>query len=207
MDLNPSPPLYSRFEDALLYAIRLHRNDLRKGSTIPYIAHLLSVCALVLEDGGDEEEAIAALLHDALEDHPQEASREDMEKRFGPRVLSLVEGSTDTPPGYKGGKKPPWKDRKRTYIERVRSAGADGLRLSLADKLHNARAILADYRAIGDALWSRFNVGKSAPTEIRSEIMWYYRSLIAAFRAAGATGHLIEELERTIADLEALLTE
>ena len=116
-----------------------------------------------------------------------------------------MEGATDTPPDYKGGQKPPWKRRKQAYIEHVRSAGQDMLRLSLADKLHNARAILADYRGIGDALWSRFQVGKSEPGEIRSEILWYYRSLIVAFRHAGATGHLIEELERTVADLEILL--
>jgi len=169
------------------------------------MAHLLSVCALVLEDGGDEEEAVAALLHDSLEDHPEEVKREDLRERFGSRVLSLVEGVTDTPPDYQGGEKPPWKDRKRAYIEQVRTAGPDMLRLSLADKLHNARAILADYRRIGDALWGRFNVGKSEPVETRREILWYYRSLIVAFRDAGASGYLIEELERTIAGLEALL--
>ncbi|MEW6668357.1 MAG: HD domain-containing protein [Thermodesulfobacteriota bacterium] len=205
MNSNQSSSTGSRFEDALLYAIRLHAGDVRKGSSIPYIAHLLSVCALVLEDGGEEEEAVAALLHDSLEDHPDTVSREEIEKRFGPRVLSLVEGSTDTPPEYKGGKKPPWKDRKQAYIEHVRAAGPDALRLPLADKLHNARAILADFRRIGDALWSRFNVGKSETAEIRSQILWYYRSLIAAFQDAGATGYLIEELERTIANLEALL--
>jgi (p)ppGpp synthase/HD superfamily hydrolase len=178
---------------------------MRKGTRIPYIAHLLSVCALVLEDGGDEEEAVAALLHDSLEDHPEEVKQEDLRKRFGPRVLALVEGATDTPPGYTGGKKPPWKARKQAYIEHARSAGPDMLRLSIADKLHNARAILADYRRIGDALWRRFNVGKSRPHEIRSEILWYYRSLIDAFRHAGASGYLMEELERTIADLEALI--
>jgi (p)ppGpp synthase/HD superfamily hydrolase len=204
--LKQAPFRSSSFEDALLYAIRLHANDVRKGTAIPYIAHLLSVCALVLEDGGDEEEAIAALLHDSLEDHPEAVSREEIGKRFGPRVLYLVEGATDTPPEYAGGKKPPWKSRKQAYIEHARSAGPDLLRLSLADKLHNARAILVDYRNIGDALWSRFHVGKSKPREIRSEVLWYYRSLIAAFRDAGATGYLIEELERTIADLEASLS-
>ena len=203
--MRQTQPLSSRFEDVLLYAVRVHAGDLRKGTSIPYIAHLLSVCALVLEDGGDEEQAVAALLHDALEDHPETVRREEIGKKFGPRVLSLVEGSTDTPPEYKGGKKPPWKGRKQAYIEHVRSAGADMLRLSLADKLHNARAILADYRRMGDALWSRFHVGKSEPGEIRLEILWYYRSLIVAFRDAGATGYLIEELERTIADLEALI--
>jgi (p)ppGpp synthase/HD superfamily hydrolase len=178
---------------------------MRKGTRIPYIAHLLSVCALVLEDGGDEEEAVAALLHDSLEDHPEEVCRDEIRNRYGARVLSLVEGATDTPPDYKGGEKPPWKDRKKAYAEHVRSAGPDMLRLSLADKLHNARAILADYRRIGDALWGRFNVGKSEPVEIRREILWYYRSLIVAFRDAGASGYLIEELERTIAELEAIL--
>lgn len=96
-----------RFGEALLYAVKLHGGDVRKGSSIPYVSHLFSVCALVLEDGGDEDEAIAALLHDSLEDHPEEVTRADLERRFGSRVADLVELCSDTPPDYEGGPKPP----------------------------------------------------------------------------------------------------
>jgi (p)ppGpp synthase/HD superfamily hydrolase len=202
-----STQLGDRFDLALTYASQLHRGDVRKGSGVPYVAHLLSVCALVLEDGGTEEEAIAGLLHDALEDHPEQADRTLIALDFGPRVLELVEGCTDTPPDFRGGRKPPWKARKEAYIEHVRGADAGGVRVSLADKLHNARAILADYRRIGDALWARFNVGSPEPAEIRRQVLWYYRSLANAFREAGASGYLIEELERTLGDIEGLVGE
>lgn len=198
------PLLTSRFDRALAYASRLHRGDLRKGSATPYVAHLLSVCALVLEDGGTEDEAIAALLHDALEDHPEATSRAELAAGFGERVLALVEGCTDTPPDYAGGRKPPWRARKEAYVAHVRVADAGGVRVSLADKVHNARAILADYRRIGDEVWSRFNVGKQAPAEIRGEVLWYYRAMADAFLHAGASGYLIEELERTLAEIERL---
>src|SRR5687767_2034587 len=144
------PRLTERFDRALAFASRLHREDVRKGSDTPYVAHLLSVCALVVEDGGTEEEAIAALLHDALEDHPEATSRDEIREAFGERVLELVEGCTDTPADYTGGRKPPWRARKEGYVEHVRHADAGGVRVSLADKLHNARAIMADYRRIGD---------------------------------------------------------
>jgi (p)ppGpp synthase/HD superfamily hydrolase len=199
--------LTDRFDLALGYASELHRKDVRKGSGVPYVAHLLSVCALVLEDEGDEDEAIAALLHDALEDHPDSTDRATIAARFGARVLELVEGCTDTPPEYSGGEKPEWRARKEGYIAHVLTADAGGVRVSLADKLHNARTILADYRRIGDALWTRFNVGRSEPLEIREQVLWYYWSLADAFRRAGASGYLIEELERTLAEIDRLLAE
>lgn len=197
--------LTERFDRALRLAVDLHRGDLRKGSATPYVAHLLSVCALVLEDGGSEEEAIAALLHDALEDHPQAISRAEIAAAFGERVLTLVEGCTDTPADYAGGRKPPWRGRKEGYVAHVRGADAGGVRVSLADKVHNARAILADYRRIGDAVWTRFSVGRSDPAEIRAEVLWYYRAMADAFRHAGAAGYLIEELERTLEEIERLV--
>ena len=186
-----------RFQEALRYAVDLHAGDVRKGTSVPYIAHLLSVCALVLEDGGDEEEAIAALLHDALEDHPEDTSREEIRQRFGTRVLALVEACTDTPPDYRGGKKPSWRTRKEAYLQHLIAARPDELRIALADKLHNARATLADYRRIGNDLWKRFTVGKT-------EQLWYYRMLVDAFRKAGATGHMIQEFERIVSELEKL---
>jgi (p)ppGpp synthase/HD superfamily hydrolase len=199
--------LTDRFDRALAFAVGLHREDLRKGSQTPYVAHLLSVCALVLEDGGTEDEAIAALLHDALEDHPDATDRPSIRREYGERVLALVEGCTDTPADYSGGRKPAWKARKQGYIEHVRHADAGGVRISLADKLHNARAILADYRRIGDALWSRFNVGHPDLVDIRREVLWYYRELAGAFRHAGASGYLIEELERTLEEIDQLILE
>ena len=197
--------LTERFDQALTYAAQLHRGDVRKGSGIPYVSHLLSVCALVIEDGGSEDEAIAALLHDALEDHPEAVDRAAIRLEFGDRVLELVEGCTDTPADFAGGRKPPWKDRKRAYIQHVREADEGGVRVSLADKVHNARSILADYRRVGESLWTRFNTGSLVPAEIRVEVLWYYRSLQHAFREAGASGFLIDELERTLDAVEELV--
>ena len=107
-----------------------------------------------------EDEAIAALLHDALEDHATEISREDIAKRFGAEVLAIVEACTDTPIDYQGGSKPDWRKRKTAYLEHLRKARPEKLRVALADKLDNVRSILADYRHIGDTLWTRFNAGK-----------------------------------------------
>ncbi len=184
-----------RFLKALTYAAKLHAADVRKGTTIPYIAHLLSVCALVLMDGGSEEEAVAALLHDSFEDHPEEVSREMIAQRFGQEVLAIVEACTDTPRDYKGGPKPPWRERKSAYLEHINSASPGALRVSLADKLDNAWSILAEYRTIGDKVWSRFNAGKE-------DQLWYYRSVVSAFRARGLDGFLLRELEDVVTQLE-----
>lgn len=184
-----------RFEEALLYAVRLHGRDIRKGTSIPYVSHLFSVCALVLEDGGDEEEAIAALLHDALEDHPEKVTRADLESRFGSRVLHLVELCTDTPPDYRGGPKPPWAERKWAYVKRIRDEGYPLCRVALADKLHNTRAVVMDYRRFGDAIWPRFKAGKDDQVK-------YHRALVEAFREARAPDHLVRELDSLVRELE-----
>lgn len=183
--------LTPRFEQALVYATQLHATQVRKGSTIPYISHLLSVAALVLEDGGDEEQAIAALLHDAIEDQGGDKTRQAIRCQFGDRVAKIVEGCTDsdTIP------KPPWRERKEAYIQRFRHAPSEVRRVSLADKLHNARSILADYRRIGDQIWSRFT-GKKDGT------LWYYRSMIQAAKAAGDESFLVAELEQVVQKLE-----
>ena len=188
-----TPPLGPRFDQALALASHLHRDQLRKGTDIPYLSHILSVAALVIESGGDEDEAIAALLHDALEDCADQISATSLETQFGPRVRELVESCTDTPPGFGGGRKPPWGERKEAYISRIRS-GDVPWRVSLADKLHNARCILRDHRDVGDAVWDRFSVSKD-------ETLGYYTSLVAAYRAAGAHGHMVEELERVVGEL------
>jgi (p)ppGpp synthase/HD superfamily hydrolase len=186
--------LTPRFDAALVYASRLHASQRRKGTAIPYVAHLLAVTSLVLEDGGDEDEAIAALLHDAIEDHPRGGqTKAEIGRDFGPRVLRLVLATTDaeTHP------KPPWRERKERYLAHLTQAPPDELRVAVADKVHNARAILSDYRLVGEQLWERFTVG-------REETLWYYRSLAAAFRQGGS-GPLGQELKRTVTDLERLV--
>lgn len=188
------PLLGERFDRAFVRASELHRSDLRKGADVPYLSHLMSVAALVLEDGGDECEAIAALLHDALEDHGDRITADDLEAEFGPRVRVLVEACTDTPPNFSGGRKPAWRPRKLDYIARVAS-GLVPTRVSIADKLHNARSILRDHRLEEESVWDRFSVEKS-------ETLWYYRRLAGAYRQAGAEGFMIEEFERVLGKLE-----
>jgi (p)ppGpp synthase/HD superfamily hydrolase len=188
-----SPLLGERFDRALRHATKLHAAQTRKGTTIPYVAHLLSVAAIVLEDGGDEDEAIAALLHDAVEDQGGRPTLDEIRRQFGDRVAEIVEGCSDTDVVPK----PPWRDRKELYIQHIRTARPEVLRVSAADKLHNARAILADFRRHGDALWPRFSGA-------REGTLWYYRTLITAYREAGGGGFLVDELDRTITELERL---
>ena len=179
------------FGDAVAYATRLHDGQRRKGTEIPYVSHLLSVAALVLEHGGGETEAIAALLHDGPEDQGGEATLAEIRDRFGDGVADIVAACSDTflTP------KPPWKTRKASYIAAI-AGKSDGARLvSAADKLHNARAILADLRALGPALWERFNAG-------RDDILWYYGALCDAFEAHGATP-LTGELRRVVTEMAA----
>jgi (p)ppGpp synthase/HD superfamily hydrolase len=188
--------LSQRFEDALVYTARLHAKQIRKGTTIPYVSHLLSVAGIVLEHGGNEVEAIAALLHDAIEDQGGADTREEIRRRFGDAVVLIVDGCTDA----EAIPKPPWKERKEQYIARLSHASPSILLVSAADKLHNARAILGDYRALGENLWDRFNGGKEGT-------LWYYKSLVDAFKQAAAgtaLGPLIEELERVVGEIEKL---
>ena len=145
-------PLTQRFIEALAYATEVHAGQSRKGTSVPYVSHVLAVCSLVLEDRGGEDEAIAALLHDAVEDGGGQPRLEDIRRRFGDRVAEIVWTCSDTDETPK----PPWKDRKTRYIAHVRAAGPDARRVSCADKLHNARSILRDYRALGERLWDRF---------------------------------------------------
>ena len=195
---DPDARLTARFDEALMLASQVHAGDERKGTRVPYLAHLLGVCALILADGGDEDEAIAGLLHDTLEDHPDRLGRRQLESRFGARVRRIVEGCTDTPADFSGGPKPPWRARKLAYLEHLRHAAPDALRVSLADKLDNARAIVADYRVLGEDLWSRFSAG-------RQDQLWYYRSLIETIGAAGPPGRLLGQLEAQVTELEALV--
>lgn len=185
-------PYGERFEEALVYAARAHRDQERKGTGVPYVTHLLAVAAIVGENGGSEDEVVAALLHDAPEDQGGEARLEDIRARFGDGVAEIVAGCTDTHEDPK----PPWRARKEAYIEHVRYAPAPVRLVSAADKLHNARAILADLRVLGDRLWERFTGGKEGT-------LWYYRALVHAYRGAGADP-VVEELGRVVGEIEDL---
>jgi (p)ppGpp synthase/HD superfamily hydrolase len=187
---NQGALLTERFEAALVYASCLHAGQMRKGTSIPYVAHLLGVTAIVLEHGGNEQEAISALLHDAVEDQGGPATLEEIRQRFGDTVADIVAGCTDaeTLP------KPPWRERKEAYVRHISEAPPSVRLVSAADKLHNGRAILADYRELGEALWDRFK-GK------RDGTLWYYRALADAFRAVEITP-LTKELHQTVSELE-----
>jgi (p)ppGpp synthase/HD superfamily hydrolase len=182
--------LFSRFRDALVYAAELHAAQMRKASNIPYIAHLLGVTAIALEHGADEDEAIAALLHDAVEDQGGQPTAEEIRRRFGDRVVEIVLGCTDadTIP------KPPWRERKETYIAHIEHASPSVWLVAAADKLNNARSVLSDYRRLGETIWPRFNGGKEGT-------LWYYRTLADKLRDK-APAALAEELERVVSDLE-----
>jgi (p)ppGpp synthase/HD superfamily hydrolase len=181
-----------RFEQALQLAARLHSKQRRKGTRIPYVAHLLAVTALVLEDGGDEDQSIAALLHDAVEDQGGLKVLEDIRLRFGERVAVIVAGCSDSVQSPK----PPWKERKERYIQRLQTASPDILLVSLADKLHNARSILADLEQHGDQVWWRFN-GR------REGTLWYYRSLLTIYQARSHS-QMVAELGRIIDEIEKI---
>jgi (p)ppGpp synthase/HD superfamily hydrolase len=184
--------LSDRFTEALVYTTELHARQQRKGTDVPYIAHLLGVAAIVLEDGGDEDEAIAALLHDAVEDQGGLPILAIISERFGERVADIVQGCTDadTHP------KPPWQERKEEYIAHVRHASPSVRRVSLADKLHNARAVLHDQRQIGDAIFDRFAGGKAGT-------IWYYRTLAHVFLDTHS-GPNAAELDRVVTEIERL---
>lgn len=187
--------LSERFKQALDYALELHGEQQRKGSDTPYAAHLLAVASLVLEDGGDEEQAIAALLHDAPEDQGGLDTLAAIRERFGDRVADIVHGCTDT---YES-PKPPWRQRKQAYLEHLHTASEEVRRVSLADKLHNARSILTDLLRSGDAVWGRFNGGKDGT-------LWYYRNLLRVFRSTSGSP-LVTELGWVLQRIETLTEE
>ena len=190
-------PLSSRFSEALRGAADLHATQFKKGTTIPYIAHLLGVSSIALHHGADENEAIGALLHDAIEDAPPELGanwvRNWLRFRFGEPVLDIVAGCTDADVKPK----PPWRARKEAYVARVRTEPASVILVSASDKLHNASSILADYREIGDALWHRFNkdAGKAGS-------IGYYRGLVTAYQATRHHPRLVRELDAVVTQIE-----
>jgi len=192
-------PLSTRFDHALLFAAQVHRDQDRKKSGIPYISHLLGVASIVLDYGGDEEMAIAALLHDAVEDHGGRPMLKMIERIFGARVAKIVDGCTDSyaeDPKKKEG----WEQRKFRYLRRIRHEDAETRFVSAADKFYNARAVLRDLRYNGDVAFARFSVPKT-------KIIWYYRSLVNQYRAGGVTHllkPLIDDLDRVVTEVEHL---
>ena len=187
-------PLSDRFIQALEFATSAHEGQARKGSDIPYVAHLLGVTAIVLEHGGDEDQAIAALLHDAIEDQGGDSMRQQIRERFGGRVTTMVDDCTDADVQPK----PPWKERKLAYVAHISEAHADSLLVSMADKLHNSTAILRDFQRIGPTVFARFSAGPE-------DTLWYYRSLGDAFDERGLEGEaraLLEELRGVVGELE-----
>ena len=193
-----------RFTDALGVAAEIHAGQRRKGAGPPYIAHLLGVTSIAFDFGATEDEAIGALLHDAIEDAPPSLGAAGVRKViadcFGGDVLAIVEGCTDsdaTP-------KPPWLARKTSYVEHLSEAGASILLVSASDKLHNVRAITSDYRRMGDEIWKKFS-----PEAGKARTIGYYRGLVTAFQRRTAIGtdgfrRLLPELDADVAALEAL---
>ncbi len=183
--------LSSRFDDALLWACELHREQTRKGSGAPYISHLMAVASLVMEAGGDEDEAIGAVLHDAIEDQGGPRTREEIRRRFGDRVTALVDGCTDA----EELPKPPWRERKEAFIASIRSAPASVRLIVTADKLHNVSCSIADLEREGPEAWERFRG--------REKALWYCRSITLALEEAGGNA-LTPRLRRALDKLAEL---
>lgn len=196
--MTQAPVVFSpRFAEALRGAADLHARQFRKGTAIPYVAHLLGVASIALHHGADEDEAIAALLHDAIEDAPKAPGanwvRQWLRFRFGKRVLDIVEGCTDadvTP-------KPPWRKRKEAYVAHVPKASGSVILVSASDKLHNASAILADYREVKEKLWRRFN-----PDAGKAGVIGYYRGLVEAYESTKHHPGLVRELDAVVTQIE-----
>jgi (p)ppGpp synthase/HD superfamily hydrolase len=185
--------LSQKFEEALVYANRMHCDQTRKKTGVPYIGHILGVAAITLEYGGNETEAIGALLHDVVEDCGGAERLVEIRNKFGDSVAKIVDGCTDadeTP-------KPPWRERKERYIEHLKESDSPTRLVSASDKLHNTRAILADLRRHGSEVFERF-IGKKDGT------LWYYRALVTAFREHGDHTDLIDELDRVVTEIEAI---
>lgn len=196
----PATRLSDRFEAAFLLASGLHARQRRKGSDTPYLAHLMAVTALVLEHGGTEDEAIAALLHDTVEDQGGPATLALIRDRFGEEIAVIVAGLTDTDEVHK----PSWRPRKERYIAHLRTAPYSVRLIAAADKLHNARSVLLDYRVLGEDVWNRFTGG-------REGTLWFYAAVLDALRDAAEPGEdrlnaLIEELAGVVTTLQREVT-
>ncbi len=195
--LSEAPSFGPRLSAALAFAVRIHAGQVRKGSSIPYISHLLAVASIALDYGANEDEAVAAFLHDAIEDAPEylraAGARLEIGDAFGADVLAIVEGCTDADTVSKA----PWLTRKERYIRHAATASPSVVLVAASDKLHNARTVLADFIDLGDALWSRFNkdAGKSGT-------IGYYRGVVSAFQQTGHHPRLIRDLDAAVKALE-----
>ena len=189
----PAVMLTQHYADAVAYASALHANQTRKSTNIAYISHLLGVSSLVLEAGGDEDMAIAALLHDGPEDQGGQATLDEIKTRFGDRVANIVEGCSDSlteDPDNKA----PWRQRKEEYLAHLKEADDDTLTVSLADKLHNARAIATDLMITGPSTWDRFNASAE-------EILWYYQAVVEIAIQRESIDFLRVNLEQVVAEM------
>jgi (p)ppGpp synthase/HD superfamily hydrolase len=184
------PKLGPRLQRAFRYAAEKHDGQTRKQSAVPYLSHLMAVASLVLEAGGDEDMAIAALLHDVVEDCGGMPRLREIRKQFGPRVAKIVQGCTDS----FGEPKPEWVERKKDYLREVKHADVETRLVSASDKLHNVRTILADYRLHGEKIWKRFSGG-------REGTLWYYRALSNEYQQRNPN-RITRELEIAVAQLE-----
>jgi (p)ppGpp synthase/HD superfamily hydrolase len=190
-----TPRLTDQFAKAMVFAEEKHHNQVRKGGDIPYVGHLLSVAGLVINDNGSEAQAIAALLHDAVEDQGGAPTFEEIKAEFGEEVARIVDECSDTDKTPK----PPWRERKQDYINHLAEVGEDTLLVSVADKLDNARSMLRDYHEHGPALWQRFN--RKNP----DDHLWYYGELLKAYRSRGCTSWMVDELSRVVNELKNLV--
>ncbi len=184
--------LTPRFASALVYAAELHQQQERKVSGVPYIAHLLRVSGIVLEYGGNEKEAIAAMLHDAVEDQGGSPVLEAIREKFGETVAAIVAGCSDS----FARPKPPWRQRKQDHVDHVRAAAPSVRLVVAADKLDNTRSLLREYRVRGESLWGFFHGG-------RQGTLWYYGAMLAALKEPGSSP-LVEEFERTLEELRRM---
>lgn len=183
-----------RFVGAMELANELHGDQIRKGTTVPYISHLLIVSGMVLQHGGNEDEAIGALLHDSVEDCGGKPVMVKIRKRFGDKIADLVDGcsETDIQP------KPPWLERKKDYIENIKSAIPSVRLITCADKIHNASSIISEYRKVGEKVWDRFKANKN-------ETLWFYSSFVAAMQEAGENRPILNELVLVVNELKELI--
>ncbi|MDF0556431.1 HD domain-containing protein [Kamptonema sp. UHCC 0994] len=189
-----SPILTDKFELALVYATRLHAKQFRKVDGTPYIAHLLSVAALVLEARGNETEAIAGLLHDSLEDQGGPQTQAEIRQQFGAEVLEIIKGCTES----EALPKPPWMERKQRYLYQLEIASPSVRLVSLADKLHNAKSLLASLHQYGEEVWTYFKVGKESS-------LWFYQALLPIYRT---TNHnwMVQEFEQVLQQITGRYT-
>lgn len=187
-------PLGAKFDEAFLLAHSLHHSQLRKGTTIPYMTHLMAVASLVGENGGNEEQIIAALLHDVLEDQGHKITVEELCERFGETVAEIVVACSDA----QDSPKPPWQERKESYLAHLKTASPTVKLVSAADKLHNARAIVTDLRRGGSSVWQRFQGGKEGT-------LWYYQAVVHALEA-GWNHPIVADVARTVAEMEMIIT-